>query len=235
VSVTGTGQLGQSQSGIGLAGQHTAATGVSPGVQGTTSSNDPAGAGVVGKNTGSGPGLRAIVNAGAPPLAVNSDAKVTGLNADKLDGKDSAEFAPNASLTWTAVSGHTTCTTCFGNPTPGKFTCRIGNSEPYYNCWANKGSPASAAAFAKDPFGIVHLKGQVRCIDDVGDPTCTSAGGNEIFVLPDGYKPAEETIFGTASNGAFGLVRVSQGGSVLADVGTPSGYFSLDGLTFPAG
>jgi hypothetical protein len=91
-SVSGTGQQGQSQAGIGIVGQHTNTTGTNPGVQGTTSSTDPNGAGVVGRNTGGGPGLKAIVNAGVPPLAVNSDAKVTSLNVDKLDGLDSTAF-----------------------------------------------------------------------------------------------------------------------------------------------
>ena len=58
-------------------------------MQGETNSTDPAGAGVVGKNTGGGPGLKAIVNPGAPPLAVNSGVKVANLNADLLDGLDS--------------------------------------------------------------------------------------------------------------------------------------------------
>jgi hypothetical protein len=92
VSVTGTGAQGQSQAGIGVLGQHTNATGVNPGVQGATSSTDPNGAGVVGRNTGGGPGLKAIVNAGVPPLSVNSDAKVEDLNSDLIDGLDSSAF-----------------------------------------------------------------------------------------------------------------------------------------------
>jgi hypothetical protein len=94
VSVSGTGQQGESQSGIGLVGAHKSTAGANPGVQGTTPSTDPLAAGVVGKNTGGGPGLRAIVNAGAPPLAVNSSAKVINLNADSVDGKDAADFLP---------------------------------------------------------------------------------------------------------------------------------------------
>jgi hypothetical protein len=58
LSVTGTGSQGQSQAGIGVLGQHTNATGINPGVQGTTGSTDPSGAGVVGRNTGGGPGLK---------------------------------------------------------------------------------------------------------------------------------------------------------------------------------
>jgi trimeric autotransporter adhesin len=89
VSVSGTGQQGVSQTGIGLLGAHSDPTGANPGVQGQTASTDPGGAGVVGRNTGGGPGLRAIVSVGAPPLAVNSSVIVANLNADLLDGRNS--------------------------------------------------------------------------------------------------------------------------------------------------
>ena len=42
--------------------------------------------------SGAGPALRLLVDSG-PPLAVNSGAKVTNLNADKLDGLTSAQLA----------------------------------------------------------------------------------------------------------------------------------------------
>ena len=58
VSTSGVGQQGLSSSGIGTLGTHANTTGTSPGVQGETNSTDPAGAGVVGKNTGGGPGLK---------------------------------------------------------------------------------------------------------------------------------------------------------------------------------
>ena len=90
ISTSGVGQQGLSDSGIGTLGTHGNTTGISPGVQGETNSTDPNGAGVVGKNSGGGPGLKAIVNPGAPPLAVNSQVKVLNLNADKLDDLDSA-------------------------------------------------------------------------------------------------------------------------------------------------
>jgi hypothetical protein len=86
ISASGVGQQGASQSGTGTLGTHSDTTGAKPGVEGITNSTDAAGAGVLGRNNGGGPGLRAIVNAGAPPLAVNSDVKVTNLNSDLLDG-----------------------------------------------------------------------------------------------------------------------------------------------------
>jgi Chaperone of endosialidase len=104
ISTSGVGQQGLSDSGIGTLGTHGNTTGVSPGVQGETNSTDPTGAGVVGKNNGGGPGLRAIVNPGAPPLAVNSQVKVTNLNADKLDDLDSAALQKRVSGTCGAGS-----------------------------------------------------------------------------------------------------------------------------------
>lgn len=89
ISTSGTGQRGESQTGIGLLGNHNAGTGANPGIQGQTASTDPNGAGVLGRNTGGGPGVRSVVNVGAPPLAVNSTVKVTSLNADLLDGLNS--------------------------------------------------------------------------------------------------------------------------------------------------
>jgi hypothetical protein len=102
ISDTGTGQQGLSQTGIGMFGTHGANTGILPGVQGETNSTDPNGAGVVGKNNGGGPGLKAIVSGGAPPLAVNSQVKVTNLNADKIDDLDASALQQRVSGTCSA-------------------------------------------------------------------------------------------------------------------------------------
>jgi hypothetical protein len=90
---SGVGLFGISSTGKGVYGKHNAATGGEPGVQGESAS--VAAAGVIGKNTAGGPGLSALVNAGTPPLAVNSQAKVANLNADQLDGKSSTAFLPS--------------------------------------------------------------------------------------------------------------------------------------------
>src|SRR4051812_4645769 len=103
LSVYGTGQQGQSQTGVGLLGIHGDTTGSNAGVEGRTNSNDPNGAGVLGRNNGGGPGLRAFVNAGAAPLMVNSNVKVTNLNADLLDGLDS--LALQKRVTGTCAAG----------------------------------------------------------------------------------------------------------------------------------
>jgi trimeric autotransporter adhesin len=67
-------------------------TGSAAAISAETNSTDPNGAAVVGKNTGGGAGLKAIVNAGTPPLVVNSSVRVLNLNADLLDGLDSTGF-----------------------------------------------------------------------------------------------------------------------------------------------
>jgi hypothetical protein len=87
---SGFGVFGLSTSGKGVYGKHSATTGGEPGVQGETAS--AAGAGVVGRNTGGGPGLSAFVNPGNPPLSVNSSTRVANLNADLVDGKNSTAF-----------------------------------------------------------------------------------------------------------------------------------------------
>src|SRR4029079_19619801 len=66
---------GDAARGIGVTGIHAASTGIGSGVEGRTASTDANSAGVLGRNTGGGPGLRAIVNAGVAPLAVNSQVK----------------------------------------------------------------------------------------------------------------------------------------------------------------
>lgn len=47
-------------------------------------------------NSGPGTALQLLVQPGKPPMTVNSDAKVSNLNADKLDGKSEADFLASA-------------------------------------------------------------------------------------------------------------------------------------------
>jgi hypothetical protein len=94
-AVGGIGVYGRSQTGRGVYGYHSGA-GTMPGIQGDTSGN---GAGVLGRSTGGGPGLRAIVNSGVAPLAVNSSTKVASLNADRLDGFEANGLARAARMT----------------------------------------------------------------------------------------------------------------------------------------
>ena len=106
----------------------------------------------------------------------------------------------------------------------------------------NYGSSLSTAAYAKDAFGFVHLKGVVKCPPasgtSFGSRPCEKADpSNVIFVLPTGYRPAETSVFASVSNNAFGRVTVDANGKVIAEVGDVytldnDGWISLDGITF---
>jgi hypothetical protein len=95
-----------------------------------------------------------------PPLKVNRSVKVANLNADRLDGIDSAEFARGGPPAWTLVSGTTPAATA----APGKFICYFYDIK---NCWGNyavdRGGNWTRVAYTKDAFGFVHLKGLIDC------------------------------------------------------------------------
>jgi hypothetical protein len=102
-------------------------------------------------------------------------------DSDKLDNRDSTEFAPNAAEPWHEVGQA-------GEP-------------PLQNGWQDLGDGRTApAAFFKDPWGIVHLRGTVK-----------NGGGGPIFTLPCGYGPDKDQNFAVVSYGApsnVGIVDV---------------------------
>lgn len=90
---TGFGIRSYSSGGRGILGQHNSTTGTLAGVEGATISTDPNAIAIRGRNTGGGSALDLLVaNGSVPPFRVNSSAKVGGLNADLLDGRDSSAF-----------------------------------------------------------------------------------------------------------------------------------------------
>jgi hypothetical protein len=96
-------------------------------------------------------------------------------------------------------------------------------SEPaFQNGWVNFGGGFSTMAFAKDSAGFVHLKGTVE----------NGTFGVDVFVLPAGYRPAENLFTPVAAERnayiyANGDVQVVQLGS-----NTTAGF---DGISFKAG
>lgn len=97
------------------------------------------------------------------------------------------------------------------------------NAPTLINSWVNFGAGFNPAGYFKDPFGVVHLRGTVK----------SGTVGNDIFILPAGYRPANTEILACVSNGVLGIIEVSSGGNVNATAGNNT-YFSLDGLTFRA-
>jgi hypothetical protein len=112
--------------------------------------------------------------------------------------------------------------------------------------WGNFASNHNSAAFLRDRFGFVHLKGLVDADDGGGTGGCSfgPAGDDLIFNLPAGYRPARREVFATITNGALGRVNVSgpvlnpnQGlGAVSVDAPTTEAnakqWISLDGISF---
>jgi hypothetical protein len=145
------------------------------------------------------------------PNAVNAQ------NADKLDNLDSTAFASSSTQAFQAVSSFNVCTHPLGSI--------FGRTA-----WTNYAAPSfNAAAFYKDPWGIVHVRGLVRQAQSgIIPPACSN-----IFTLPAGYRPAREEIFAATSADAFGSVRVLTNGAVNMTVGNGV-WISLDGISFKA-
>jgi hypothetical protein len=97
-------------------------------------------------------------------------------------------------------------------------------SPAFANSWANYGSGYVNAGYWKDPFGIVHLRGMIS----------SGTVGNSAFTMAPGYRPAENHIFGTISNGAIGRVDVSTDGTVKPVSPSSNTWVSLSGITYKA-
>jgi hypothetical protein len=90
--------------------------------------------------------------------------------------------------------------------------------------------------FYKDPYGVVHLKGKLKCVGT----TCNSA--SLMFQLPSGYRPAAPhsfiTPYGADQNSvSSGRVNVTPDGWVSrapAPLTSQTGYVMIDGVTFRA-
>ncbi len=92
------------------------------------------------RNTGQGPALEALVRPSVPPFKVNSNARVANLNADELDGVDSAALqrrltgtcAPGTAVRNVAADGGVTCQTLWslgGNADTSAATNFLGTTD----------------------------------------------------------------------------------------------------------
>jgi hypothetical protein len=184
-------------------------------------------------NTNTAAGSTALglnVAPGHAPLSVNSGAKVTNLNADQLDNHDSTYFLPKTAKAADADKLDGIDSTGFARAKKLTWTPAPLLSNQF-TTWVNYGPGWSTAAYTKDPSGIVHLKGLVTCVPN--DFTGCAAI-DEIFTLPAGYRPAENSVFATLSNNMIGRITIASDGQVIAEIGQPQEWISLEGITFPA-
>ncbi len=110
-------------------------------------------------------------------------------------------------------------------PNPEAWRIVGATGEPaFQNGWVNYAPGFTQAAFWKDPWGTVHLKGLVKN----GSPATST-----IFTLPAGYRSQEYEHHAAASAGVFGIVATSSDGSVSLNTGS-AGWVALEGITFRA-
>jgi hypothetical protein len=90
--------------------------------------------------------------------------------------------------------------------------------------WTN--GATSAAQFAKDPFGVVHLRGSL------------ANGTGVAFVLPDGFRPPSEVIESVwtpfTAGAVWGELIILTTGQVIPEGTNAKMLTSLDGVTFSA-
>jgi hypothetical protein len=97
--------------------------------------------------------------------------------------------------------------------------------EPAFeNSWVSYNSATyQTAAFYKDAFGVVHLKGLIK----------NGTIGAAAFTLPAGYRPPLTLNGVTTSNGAFGDWDIDTAGVVRPANGSNI-WFSLNNISFRA-
>lgn len=98
----------------------------------------------------------------------------------------------------------------------------------FLNSWVNYGSTAATAAYYKDPFGVIRMKGLVK----------NGTANQPIFQLPVGYRPSKDLYiasFGDPQTIAYTLISASSGDVYAGITATgTNAYFSLDNVIFRA-
>jgi hypothetical protein len=89
------------------------------------------------------------------------------------------------------------------------------------NSWVNFGSGYNNAGYTKDRVGVVHLRGRIK--------SGTLPGS--AFILPVGYRPINDNLFGVESNSAYGMVWIKSSGEVYVNNGSNVSV-SLDGIVY---
>ncbi|MBF0501495.1 MAG: hypothetical protein HQM09_15245 [Candidatus Riflebacteria bacterium] len=95
--------------------------------------------------------------------------------------------------------------------------------------WTYSGFGFNDAAYAKDPFGIVHLRGVFAA-----SGAATPELGAAITTMPSGCRPLVKQRVPTNSGGAFGSIEIGADGAILTETGAVN-YILLDGITYCGG
>lgn len=115
--------------------------------------------------------------------------------------------------------------------------------QPFHGDWGNVGGADSTAAYYRDPFGVVHLKGIVASTPPV------AGGVIAIFGLPLGYRPEKTSVFEAAAEtsapeviathiyvtsflGTVEFYRAQDSPNDVDDTPELPSFISLDGISF---
>ena len=117
-----------------------------------------------------------------------------------------------------------------GVPDPVVPACLGSSASPF---WQNLAPHVNnGAAFARDEFGFVHLRGVVQqCFGSPFAPEIDPL----IFTLPAGFQPAREEVLLAISSNTAGFVRINVNADGQVSVSTPPGnekWLSLDNISF---
>lgn len=95
----------------------------------------------------------------------------------------------------------------------------------FLNGWVNFGSEFTDAAYTKDDYGMVYLRGLIK----------SGTIGQTAFVLPGEFLPVRTVALGTTSNDGVNYlasyVRINNTGTVTIVAGG-NAFLMLDGLAF---
>lgn len=105
----------------------------------------------------------------------------------------------------------------------GNINTESATAPTLLNSWVNYGSGFADAAYWKDKFSVVHLRGTIR--------SGLTTEGTTLFTLPSGYRPAATVRFPVSDNKTIGAVEVDSSGNVKIIAGSNT-RLSLNGIYF---
>ena len=156
--------------------------------------------------------------------AVNATNATDATNATNATHATTAGGAPPTDSAGGALSG-----SC---PNPGlaapEAVRLVGAAgQPAFGTgWSNVGGSFQTAGFYKDPFGVVHLQGDVK----------STGASSTIFVLPPGYCPTAVENFPVYGNGGTAAgIAIRQSDCNVVLVAGDTSFIGLGGITFRAG
>jgi hypothetical protein len=153
--------------------------------------------------------------------------KLSKAKVKRIADKRISKAAPGLSVADSAALGGRPASAF--TPEPERIVGESGQPQ-FTNGWSNYGSGWGVAAFYKDPFDVVHLRGMIG----------SSSPDTSAFTLPEGYRPPQDLQFASRGIGGdslskFASVTINADGTVIPGcVGSNCARITLSGITFRA-